>query len=55
MPTTKPQVKTYTDTETVKKFSIIAEKESRSVSKELEYIIKQKIIDYEKEHGEIKC
>ena len=55
MPTTKPQLKTYTDEETVKKFSFIAEKESRSVSKELEYITKQKIQNYEKEHGEIKC
>ncbi len=53
MPTNKPQLKTYTDEETVLKFSIIARNESRSVSKQLEFIIKNTIADYEREHGEI--
>ncbi len=51
---TKPQLKTYTDEDTVKKFSVIAKNESRTVSKQLEYIVKMTIKDYEEKHGEIK-
>lgn len=54
MPSQKKQLKTYTTDEIIKKFSYIADKESRTISKQLEYIVKKEIQKYEKENGEIK-
>lgn len=54
MPSKKPQLKSYTTQEIVKKFNYIAEKENRTISKHLEYIIKKEIKKYELEHGEIQ-
>ena len=45
---------TYTEKETIEKFKIVAKNDSRTMSKELEYIVKEKIKEYEKENGEIK-
>ena len=53
MPSNKPQLKTYTTTETIEKFDYIAKSENRSMSKHLEYIVKKHISDYESEHGTI--
>lgn len=36
------------------KIRYIAEEEGRSANKEIELMIKHRIADYEKEHGEIK-
>lgn len=54
MPSQKPQLRTYTTEEVIKKFSYIAEKENRSMSKQLEYIVKKEIEEYEKERGKIE-
>lgn len=53
MPTKKPQLKTYVDEETAKKFTIIAENNYRTVSKQLEFLVKKEIKKYESERGEI--
>ena len=53
MPSNKPQLKTYTTNEVIKKFEIISKYENRSMSKQLEYIVKEYIKNYETEHGEI--
>lgn len=53
MASKKPQLKTYTTKEIIEKFNHIADAENRSVSKQLEYIVKKEIQKYEKEHGEI--
>lgn len=44
---------TYTDKETIEKFKIVAKQENRTMSKELEHIIQEKIKKHEKENGEI--
>lgn len=44
---------TYTDKKTIEKFKIVAKQENRTMSKELEHIIQEKIKKYEKENGEI--
>lgn len=44
---------TYTEKETIEKFKIVAKNDSRTMSKELEYIVKEKIKEYEKENGKI--
>lgn len=36
------------------KFKYVASQNNRSVNKEIEYIIKQVVLSYEQEHGEIK-
>lgn len=54
MPSSKPQLKTYTDKDTIKKFDYISKEENRTMSKQLEHLVKIKIKQYEKEHGEIK-
>ncbi len=38
---------------TIKKFAYIANKENRTMSKQLEYLVKQAIEKYESEKGEI--
>lgn len=54
MPTNRTQLKTYVDETTGKKFKSIADKNCRTVSKQLEYLIHQEIEKYELEKGEIK-
>lgn len=54
MPSNKPKLMTYTDETTIKKFKFIANKDNRSMSKELEFIVKNLIENYEKEHGTIE-
>lgn len=53
MPSDKPKVMTYTTEDISEKFKIVAQSENRSVSKQLEYLIKRNIEQYEREHGEI--
>ena len=53
MPSNKPRLMTYTEKETIEKFEIIAKKENRSMSKQLEYIVKQYINNYESANGTI--
>ena len=53
MPSNKPRLMTYTTYDIIKKFEIIAKDENRSMSKELEYIVKKYIESYESEHGTI--
>jgi hypothetical protein len=40
MPSNKPRLMTYTSDEIIKKFQYIADKDKRSASKHLEYIVK---------------
>lgn len=54
MPSQKPQLKTYTDKETVKKFAYIAKEQNRTMSKQLEFLVKTEIKKYETERGEIQ-
>lgn len=39
--------------DTLEKLRLIAQKNSRSINKELEYLVNRHIEAYEKEHGEI--
>lgn len=54
MPSKKPYIQIRSDEKTIKKFSIIAELECRSMSSLGEFIVKEHIKNYETEHGEIK-
>lgn len=54
MPSNKPRLMTYTTKETEMKLKHIADKQSRSVSKQLDYIVKNYIENYEQEHGTIE-
>lgn len=49
----KPILMTYTEKQIIEKFKIVSQSENRSMSKELEWIVIQKIKEYEAEHGEI--
>lgn len=53
MPSNKPRLMTYTEKETIEKFEIISKQENRSMSKQLEYIVKQYINNYEQRNGSI--
>jgi hypothetical protein len=53
MPSQKPRLMTYTTQDLIDKFQFISNYESRSASKELEYIVKQYIENFEVQHGEI--
>ncbi len=53
MSTDKPRLVIYTDEETIKKLDIIAKEQNRSRGNMSETILKQYIINYEKEHGRI--
>lgn len=53
MPSTKPRLMTYTEKDIIEKFEILAKKENRSMSKQLEYIVKEYIENYEKQNGKI--
>ena len=54
MPTDRTQLKTYVDEKTGKKIKNIADKNYRTISKQLEYLIQKEIEKYESEKGEIK-
>ena len=54
MASNKPQLRTYTTQEVIDKFNHIAKNENRSMSKQLEYVVKKEIEKYESERGEIK-
>ena len=54
MPSKKPIFTLRTEQETLDKLHILAELEERSDNKELEYILKRYIKQYEQEHGEIE-
>ncbi len=53
MPSKKPRLMTYTEQETIDKFETISKQENRSMSKQLEYIIKKYIQEYESKNGSI--
>lgn len=53
MPSNKPRLMTYTTQDVIDKFEIISAEENRSMSKELEYIVKEYIKSYESKNGEI--
>lgn len=54
MPSNKPQLKAVINEEDYNKFKAIAEAENRSVSNLLQTLVKDKIKEYENEHGNIK-
>lgn len=54
MPSNKPQLKAVINEEEYNKFKAIAEAENRSVSNLLQTLVKDKIKEYENEHGYIK-
>mgnify|MGYP003296179958 CR=1 FL=1 len=54
MTSTKPQILIRTTQEIKDKLEIIAEENNRSVSKEVELLIKRHIKRYEEDNGEIK-
>lgn len=54
MPSDLPVIKVRTNLENVVKIKTIAKCHKKSVSKEIETLIKKHIDDYEKEHGEIE-
>ena len=54
MPSTKPQVKAIVEQIEYEKFKYIADKENRSVSNLIQTMVKDKIKNYETEHGEIQ-
>ena len=53
MPSKKPIIHFNTDQWIIDKMKIIAKDNSRSLAKEMEYLCKQRIKEYENEHGEI--
>lgn len=53
MPSSKPRLMTYTDKDIIEKFDIISKKENRSMSKQLEFIVKEYINNYEKKNGRV--
>lgn len=53
MPSKKPLMAVRTSDEIKQKLEIIAEYNSRSASKEIEFLIKKHIQEYEAEHGKI--
>ncbi len=54
MPSNLPIIKANTSHENISKMKVIAKKNKRSISKELEWLIERHIAEYEKEYGEIK-
>lgn len=53
MPSKKPMITLRTEQEYIDKLKIIADYEGRSDNKQLEYILKQYIKNYETKHGNI--
>lgn len=54
MPSQKPAIMIRTDKEIIEKIKFISEKNDRSMSKEIERIIKKHITEYKSRNGEIK-
>ena len=54
MPSNKPVILIRTNDDIKKKIEKIADENSRSVSKEVEYLLKRHIKRYEDDNGEIK-
>lgn len=54
MPSKLPTINFHTDPILIKKMKHIATQNSRSLSKEVEFLCKQAIKTYEAEHGEIR-
>ena len=54
MPSTKPIIAVRTTKEIIEKMKFIADENNRSVSKEVEMLIKKHIKRYEEDNGEIK-
>lgn len=54
MPSKKPQFPLRTDQEVIDKIAYIAKQNERSTTQEIVYRLKQTILAYEAEHGEIK-
>lgn len=53
MPSVKPRAGAYVDQETLDKFKVVASKNCRSVSHEIEFLMKEAIRHYELQHGPI--
>lgn len=53
MPSKKPIIHFNTEQWIIDKMKVIANENSRSLAKEMEYICKQRIKEYESENGEI--
>lgn len=53
MPSKKPYMQARTDQSIIDKMQHIAKNNSRSLSKEIEFLCKKHIAAYELEHGEI--
>jgi len=53
MPTKKPRVQSILENETYEKLKKLCEKDMRSESQMINYIITKYIQEYESEHGEI--
>lgn len=54
MPSNKPIIVVRTTEEIKKKIEHVADENNRSVSKEIEYLIKRHLKRYEEDNGEIK-
>ena len=54
MPSNLPKLVARTDEKTVKKFKYLATEHNRSVSQEINYLIKKEIEKYENEKGKIQ-
>lgn len=54
MPSKKPIIAVRTTTEIIEKMKIISEENGRSISKEVEILIKRHIKRYEEDKGKIK-
>ena len=53
MPSKKPQFVIRTEKEILEKINYIATENERSTTQEIVFLIKQRIKEYEQEHGEI--
>lgn len=54
MPSNKPIIAVRTTQEIIEKMKVISEENGRSVSKEVELLVKRHIQRYEEDNGEIK-
>lgn len=54
MPSEKPRFTVRTEQETLDKIAFIAQQNERTTTQEIVFLIKQKIREYEREHGEIE-
>lgn len=55
MPSNLPRFTLRTSQENIDKIAYIAEKERRTTTKEIEYLIIREIQEYEAKHGKIKA